>query len=78
MNVEKILDELKAEVMVIEDAILRLEKLARRRGPGPGGPTSWMPPRGPAQPPPSSTPAAAALSLPRRKLVWAVSSRKPL
>jgi hypothetical protein len=85
----KVLAELKAERAQIEEAILSLERLARGRGRGPGRPPGWMAEAEPSpkrrgrppgsndpgsQPPPTA--AAAALPVPRRKLVWAVSGRK--
>jgi hypothetical protein len=59
MDVSKILAELKAECAQIEEAILSLERLARRRSRGHKKPPG-------SQTPPSSTPAAAAVDAPRR------------
>ena len=42
MDVSKILAELKAERVQIEEAIQSLERLARGRGRGPGRPPNWM------------------------------------
>ena len=42
MDVSKILTELKAERVQIEEAIASLERLARGRGRGPGRPPNWM------------------------------------
>ena len=42
MDVSKILAELKAERVQIEEAILSLERLARGRNRGPGRPPNWM------------------------------------
>ena len=42
MDVAKILAELKAERVQIEEAIASLERLARGRVRGPGRPPNWM------------------------------------
>ena len=42
MDVAKILAELKAERVQIEEAIISLERLARGRVRGPGRPPNWM------------------------------------
>lgn len=42
MDVAKILSELKAEREQLEEAIVSLERLARRRTRGPGRPPGWM------------------------------------
>ena len=79
MDVGKILDELKAEREQIEEAILSLERLAHGRGRGPGRPPNWMADVAtPKRRPPDDLPpaAAAALRVPRPKMVWAVAGTK--
>jgi hypothetical protein len=70
MDVTKILAELQAEKVQIEEAILSLEKLARGRGKRRGRPPSWLTvaeaPRRRGRPPGSKNkvPAAAAMASP--------------
>jgi len=86
--VQKILAELAADRMQIEEAILSLERLARGRGRRRGKPPAWLnasereAPKWPGPPRrPPTTPAGAALALPREwrtVKVWAVSGKRPL
>jgi hypothetical protein len=57
MDVTKILAELKAERVQIEEAIISLERLARGRGKRRGRPPSWM----------SSSPEAQVSAEPKRR-----------